>query len=49
MTVTVFYGCDKGMIITARDAWEAKQKAILILEEKYPHRRIREWDLAVNY
>ena len=48
MKFSVFYGCDPGMIVKARDKWDAIQKAIVILEKKYPNRRIREWDLAVN-
>ena len=48
MEFSVFYGCDPGMIVKARDKWDAIQKAIVILEQKYPNRRIREWDLAVN-
>ena len=49
MTFSVFYGCEPAMEIKAHGKWEATQKALVILEAKYPHRRIREWDLAVNF
>ena len=49
MNFSVFYTSGNGMLIKARDAHAAKAKAITILQEKFPARRIRECDLVVNY
>ena len=48
MTYTVFYACDPGMIVRAMDEWSARQRALVILSERYPRRVIREWDLIVH-